>query len=154
MARTKEILFAQSLMERLNEDLEMPTTQVASLRLVKEAIRRDLEALLNTRKPLGRELENYELASSSVLNYGLDDLSSLKVTPNGHLVGVQRALEQCLADYEPRLTEVSVSVEEGDFLKREIRLHIEANLPLYPTVEAVSFDTVFNVTNETYAVAG
>lgn len=154
MARTKEILFAQSLMERLSEDQEMPTTQTASLHLLKEAIRRDLETLLNTRRSLSRELEGYELASASVLNYGLEDLSSLESSVNGGLVQMQQALQRCLADYEPRLTEVSVSLEDGDFLKREIRLHIEANLPLYPTVETVSFDTVFDVTNETYVVGG
>lgn len=154
MARAKEMLFAQSLMERLSESQEMPTTQAASLRLLKESIRRDLEAVLNTRKPLAQELADYEFASGSVLNYGLEDLRSLEVTPDGHLLEMQRAVQQCLADYEPRLTEVSVSVEKGDFLKREIRLHIEANLPLHPTFEVISFDTVFDITNETYSVGG
>lgn len=152
MARTKEILFAQSLMERLSEEQEAPTTQAASLRLLKEAIRRDLEAILNTRKPLLQELSGYDLASTSVLNYGLEDISELNSTPNGPLAEMQRAVEQCLAEYEPRLTEVSVSIEDGNYLNREIRLHIEANLPLYPTVEAVSFDTVFDIANETYSV--
>jgi predicted component of type VI protein secretion system len=67
---------------------------------------------------------------------------------------MQRAVQQCLAEYEPRLTNVlvSASVQDGDLLKHEIRLHIEAQLPLYPSVEVVSFDTVFDVTTETYSV--
>lgn len=152
MSRPRETIFAQSLMERLSEQRTWPTTQAASLRMLKESIRRDLEAVLNTRRPLPRELEGYEEASSSVLNYGLEDLSTLRATPNGHLQEMQRSVQRCLANYEPRLTNVTVSLQDGDPLNREIRLHIEATLPLYPSVEVVSFDTVFDLTSETYSV--
>lgn len=152
MTRIKETLFTPSLMERLSEKRQVPATQAASIRGLKEVIRRDLEALLNTRKPLARQLEGYSYAAHSVLNYGLEDLGSLPVTPSGQLIEMQRAIQQCLATYEPRLTDISVSVEDNGRLDKEIRLHIEATLPFYPTVEAVTFDTVFNVTNQTYSI--
>ncbi|AXC13370.1 ImpF [Acidisarcina polymorpha] len=152
MARSKEMLFAQSLMERLSEKQEWPTTQTGSLRLLKESIRRDLEALLNTRRPMTMELGGYSEAAASVVNYGLEDLTSLRATRSGYLLEMQRSIQQCLTEYEPRLTEVTVRVQDGDFVNREIRLHIEANLPVYPSVEAVTFDTVFDLTSETYFV--
>jgi type VI secretion system protein ImpF len=152
MIRVKETLFTPSLMERLSERQEVPASQAASVRGLKEVIRRDLEALLNTRKPLARQLEGYSLAANSVLNYGLEDLSSLSVSSSGQLIEMQRAIQQCLAIYEPRLTDISVSIEEGGRIDKEIKLHIEATLPFYPTIEAVTFDTVFNVTNQTYSV--
>jgi type VI secretion system protein ImpF len=152
MAHTREASFSQSLMDRLSERQEWPNTQAGSLRVLKESIRRDLEAVLNTRRCMTGELNGYELAAASVLNYGLEDLSSFQTNPDGHLMQMQRAVQQCLAEYEPRLVNVSVSVQDGDLLKREIRLHIEAQLPLYPSVEIVSFDTVFDVTTERYSV--
>ena len=152
MARSRQVIVRQSLMERLSEQVSWPTTQAASLRMLKEAIRRDLEALLNTRRPMLRELEGYEAAGCSVLNFGLEDLSTLRATPNGYLQEMQRAVQLCLADYEPRLTGVTVSLHDGDLLRREIRLHIEAILPLFPADEIVSFDTIFDLTRETYSV--
>lgn len=152
MSRDKESLFAQSIMERLSEQQDWPNTQAGSIRLLKESIRRDLEAVLNTRRPLARELENYSEAAASVLNYGLDDLSTLRSTPNGYLLEMQHAVQRCLADYESRLTDVTVSIQDGNLLNREIRLHIEANLPLYQSVEIIFFDTVFDLTSETYFV--
>ncbi len=120
--------------------------------MLKESIRRDLETLLNTRRVSPRELEGYIEAGSSVLNYGLEDLSTLRATPNGYLREMQRSVQHCLSSFEPRLTNVTVSLQNGDLLHREIRLHIEATLPLYPSVESVSFDTVFDLTSETYSV--
>ncbi len=71
MARAREAQVQQSILDRLSEKQEWPSTHTASLRFLKESIRRDLEELLNTRRPLARELENYESARTSVLNYGL-----------------------------------------------------------------------------------
>ena len=152
MARAREMIVAQSLMERLGEEVNWPTTQSASLRMLKESIRRDLEALLNTRRPMPRELECYEAAACSVLNYGLDDLSTLRVEPNGYLQEMQRAIQFCLATYEPRLTNVKVSLEDGDLMHRQIRLHIEAILPVHPAIQIVTFNTTFDLTSETYTV--
>ena len=152
MARIRQVIVSQSLMERLSEQVNWPATEAASLRMLKEAVRRDLEALLNTRRPAPRELEGYEAAGCTVLNYGLDDLSTLRATPNGHLEAMKRAVELCLAAYEPRLTGVTVSLQDGHLLRREIRLHIEATLPVYPAIELVSFDTILDLTRQTYSV--
>jgi type VI secretion system protein ImpF len=152
MAREKEMLFTQSLMERLSEKQDWPNTRTGSLRFLKESVRRDLEAVLNSRRTLARELDGYNEAAGSVLNYGIEDVSVLRSTVDGYIHEMQRIVQQCISQYEPRLTDVSVSVEGGDLLKREIRLHIEAHLPLHPSVEMISFDTVFDVTSETYLV--
>lgn len=153
MSRSREVLFGQSLMERLSQRSEQPATQAASLRLIKESLRRDLEAVLNTRRHMGPALDGFELASSSVLNYGLEDLTNIRTDPEGQLMQMQRAIYNCLSEYEPRLSDVSVSVRSGaDSSSREIRLHIAAHLRLSPGVEAIYFNTVFDVASETYSV--
>ena len=153
MENIKKMAVAQSLMERLSESQELPPTQAGSIRFLKEAIRRDLETVLNTRKPMTRELEGYPQAGGTVLNYGLEDFGSLYSLPEGHSHALQQAIEGCLAEFEPRLVDVRVSVLGSPSEKREIRLHIEAKLPVYPSVEVVYFDTVLDLSRETYTVA-
>ena len=152
MARIREPLVGQSIMERLSEAYEQPNTQAASLRVLKEAIRRDLEAVLNTRRQMGAELDGYSQAAGSVLNFGVEDLSSLRADPEGYLLQMQRAVQKCVMEYEPRLADISVTVQDAQIEVREIRLHIEAQLILSRTGERVSFDTIFDVSRETYSV--
>lgn len=151
MTREKETVFTQSLMERLSESIEPPHTQASSLRLLKEAIRRDLEDLLNTRKPMNSELAGRD-ARATVLGYGLEEFDNLLADSDAKLQAIQEAIQRCLAEFEPRLREVAVTVQGGHLEKREIQLHIEAKLPLYPAIEVVFFDTVLDLTSEKYSV--
>lgn len=154
MSKFREALFAQSLMDRLSQRIDRPATQSASLRQLKESLRRDLEAVLNTRRHMGSEFDGFELAATSVLNYGLEDLTNIRTDPEGQLVQMQRAIHGCLSEYEPRLSDVSVSMRGGpDASGREIRLHIAARIRLSPGVETIYFNTVFDVTSETYSVS-
>lgn len=153
MARAKEMLVTQSVFDRLREHQEWPGTNAAALRMLKESIRRDLEELLNTRRTLTADLDGYKMARGSVLNYGLEDLNSLTPLSRVNAQESQRAVQRCIAEYEPRLVDVAVSVDDGsDLLRREIRLHIEATLPVHPSAETVSFDTTLDLTSGMYSI--
>jgi len=152
MVTTREALVVQSLMDRLTTRDDWPTTRNASLRFLKESIRRDLERLLNTRQPAEAEFDQYELVRMSVLNYGLSDLSSLNTSSGAHLQQIQSIVQRCIEEFEPRLEEVAVSVEHRDLGKREIWFHIEARLHVHPMAEIISFDTMLDLTSGTYAV--
>jgi type VI secretion system protein ImpF len=151
--RSREILYGQSFMDRLSERYEEPMTQSASLRRIREALRRDLEAVLNTRRQMGTSLDGYEHVSSSVLNYGLEDLTNISTDREGYLVQMQRAIQNCLAEYEPRLTDVSVTVGDlSEASSHEVTLRITAHMQLYPGTELIFFNTVFDIASETYSV--
>jgi type VI secretion system protein ImpF len=152
MLAARETLAVQSLMDRLTTRDDWPMTRTASLRFLKESIRRDLERLLNTRQPHPDELGGYELTRNSVLNYGLPDLNSLNTSSRAHLQQVQVAVQNCIELFEPRLEEVTVSVEHRDLGKREIRFHIEARLVVHQMTDTVSFDSLLDLTSGTYAV--
>jgi type VI secretion system protein ImpF len=153
MARTNELPVMQSILDRLSERPEWPSTNAASVRMLKESIRRDLEELLNTRRQLTTELEGYEAARSSVINYGLEDLNNITPISRVNAQELQRAVQRCIVEYEPRLRDVTVSVEGGgDLLHREVRLHIEATIPVYPAAEVVSFDTMLDLTSGMYSI--
>ncbi len=62
-------------------------------------------------------------------------------------------MHRCIAEYEPRLRDVTVSAgSSNDLLRREIRLHIEATLPVHPSAEIVSFDTMLDLTSGMYSI--
>jgi type VI secretion system protein ImpF len=145
-------LITQSLWNRLSESEEIPTAHTAAVRFLKESIRRDLEDLLNTRRPPTPELEGYDLARSSVINYGLDDLRSFYPSSGSSAQDIQQAVRRCIAEYEPRLVGVSVVAEETNLDRHEIRLHIEATLPIHPAAETVSFNTMLDVASGIYSV--
>ena len=54
-----ETLVTQSVLDRLMAVEEWPTTRAQSLRFFKDALKRDLEWLLNTRQPPMPEIADY-----------------------------------------------------------------------------------------------
>jgi len=152
MGNASETVFVQSVFDRLREEVNWPTTRTASLRYLKEAIRRDIEDLLNTRQSPIPEIESYPLAGVSVLNLGLQDLSQLGSSADERLEDIQRAVQQCIETFEPRLQNISVAVKNGSTPRREIWLNIEATIQVQPAAETVSFDTMLDLTSGMYSV--
>ena len=74
-----------SVFDRLIDDdakvrAEAPLTRSQSLRVLKAALRRDLEWLLNTRQPLDAPPEQAQELVRSVYNYGLPDITSMSLS--------------------------------------------------------------------------
>lgn len=153
MARSAtETLVTQSVLDRLMAVEDWPTTRSQSLRYFKEALKRDLEWLLNTRQPPIPELADYPLAKASVINYGLPDITSLGLTSASDHRRLRIAIETCLANFEPRLSDVRVTLQGTDTTDRRLRFHIEGNMKLDPAPEEISFDTVLELTSGEYKV--
>ena len=153
MARsTSETLVTQSVLDRLTTVEDWPTTRSQSLRYFKEALKRDLEWLLNTRQPPIPELVDYPLAKSSVINFGLPDISSLGLSSASDHGRLRKAIEMCLRNFEPRLMDVRVTLEGSDTTDRRLRFHIEGSMKLDPAPEEISFDTVLELSSGEYKV--
>ena len=153
MARsTTETLVTQSVLDRLTAVEDWPATRSQSLRFFKEALKRDLEWLLNTRQPPLPELADYPLAKASVVNYGLPDITSLGLTSASDHRRLRTAIEACLTNFEPRLTDVRVTLQGSDTTDRRLRFHIEGNMKLDPAPEEISFDTVLELASGEYKV--
>jgi type VI secretion system protein ImpF len=146
-----ETLVTQSVLDRLMEVEEWPTTRSQSTRFFRDALKRDLEWLLNTRQP-PLELAAYPGAKASVINYGLPDISSLGLSNASDHRALRIAIETCLRNYEPRLMDVRVSLEGSDTADRRLRFHIEGNMKLDPAPEEIAFDTVLELTSGEYKV--
>jgi type VI secretion system protein ImpF len=150
MAKSKnERLITQSLIDRLTDYEDWPTTRMASLRMYREGIKRDVEWLLNSRKPFVEQVEKYDLASSSVFSFGLPDLTQLRGhDTNAVLVAILKALRT----YEPRIRDPRVYLVRSDILARSLRFHVDGMLVLEDGEEEISFDTVLEIISGEYEV--
>jgi type VI secretion system protein ImpF len=149
---TTETLVTQSVLDRLMTVEDWPTTRSQSLRFFKDALKRDLEWLLNSRQPPLPELADYPMAKASVINYGLPDITSLGLSSASDHRRLRIAIETCLNNFEPRLTDVRVTLQGSDTTDRRLRFHIEGNMKLDPAPEEVSFDTVLELSSGEYKV--
>ena len=126
--------------------MENPLSRAQSIRLLRSAVRRDLEWLLNSRRIPDVPDEGYKELNRSVYTYGLPDLSNLTMASASDRNRLVKQVVGTINLYEPRLTNVRlVLVETADPGKKDVRLRIEAMLRMDPVPEPVTFDTVIEL---------
>jgi type VI secretion system protein ImpF len=155
-----ELSILPSVLDRLLDDepgtsREPIPNRFQNLRELKKAVTRDLEDLLNTRQELLEELPSeFAEVSRSLVSYGLPDFTSFSLLSKHDRNRIRRALEQAIANFEPRLARVNVTLEPPREHDRAVRFHIEALLRLEPAPELVTFDAVLQLTTQRYVVQG
>jgi type VI secretion system protein ImpF len=126
--------------------MENPLSRSQSVRLLKNAVRRDLEWLLNSRRIAEPPDEGLKELNRSTYVYGLPDLSALTMASTADKNRLVRQILATINLFEPRLMNVRlVMVETPDAGKKDVRLRIEAMLRMDPVPEPVSFDTVIEL---------
>src|SRR5262245_1792488 len=127
-----------SVLDRLLDDApkqkeDPPVTAAQTNRRLREAVRRDLEWLLNTRCIIDVG-EEFEEIKSSVYTYGLPDFTSFGFGSKQTALRVRLALEQAIATFEPRLKNVTVTpvATEKEEEKRILRFLIAGVLRIEP----------------------
>ena len=108
-----------------------------------DAVRRDLEDLLNTRQSHQGMPEEFVELYDSVATYGLPDFSSVDANKSGQRKSIGKIIEGIINKFEPRLRDVeAVPIDDpNDQNSQRVSLHITARLNLDPSPE-VGFDTV------------
>lgn len=148
-----------SLLDRLidrhpNIRSEAARARAQSYRELKEAVRRDLEWLLNTRRtPNAAPASAPELARS-VYNYGLPDFTNAALNVADDRRRIARIMEMTIGNYEPRLINIHVTVQESAAGARLLMFHIEAALRMSPAPQRVYFDAKLELTNRQYSIEG
>jgi type VI secretion system protein ImpF len=149
-----------SVLDRLldNEpeaEREPPANGFQNLRQLKHAVRRDLEALLNTRQDIFAELPaEFTEVRRSLLTYGLPDFTACTLLSASDRTRIRRALEQAIAVFEPRLDRVRVVLESPRQHERTLRFRIEALLRAEPSPEHVTFDAMLQLSTQEYTIQG
>jgi type VI secretion system protein ImpF len=134
---------------------EPPRSRNQLLRDLKQAVRRDLENLLNTRirfVPWPAELKELR---QSMVNYGIPDLTGAPLGTGREREDFRRTVQAVIGIYEPRLKKLSVNLrDQVDPIDRTIRFHIEAVLQAEPAPEPVAFDSTLLLTTGSFEVKG
>jgi type VI secretion system protein ImpF len=142
----------QSVLDRLIDDdpsslAEAPISRAESVQALREAVRRDLEALLNTRRTPEPAPDGLAELAASLYHFGLPDISSMSRDSPETPARLTRLVEEAIALFEPRLTAVKVvAVPDERSTLGELRFVIEGTLQLDPVPERISFDTVLDAT--------
>jgi type VI secretion system protein ImpF len=133
---------------------EAPLTRSKSMRILKAALRRDLEWLLNTRQPLEAPPEGAAELVHSLYTYGLPDITSMHLVSVEDRTKLARIMETALLNFEPRLANPKVRFVEREQKSFTLQFVIEGFLRIDPAPEYVTFDTVLETANGAYAVKG
>jgi type VI secretion system protein ImpF len=143
-----DITVTLSILDRLLDrepgtQIEAPLSRSQSVRLLKSAVRRDLEWLLNTRRIFPEPDESLKEVNRSLYLYGLPDFSTYTMASSADQTRLLRHLLAAIKLFEPRLGNVRiVPLENSAVGFQEFRLRIEGLLLMDPAPEPVSFDTV------------
>ena len=115
------------------------------LTALNESVRRDLELLLNTRRLYVPVSDDYPELQRSVLLFGVPDITSLGRDAPATRTRLLAHIEEAIALFEPRLSNVRVSIVDGQTPNgglRQVHFRINAMLAADPEPLRVSFDTV------------
>lgn len=118
-----------------------------------DAVRADLEELLNTRLTVYHVPRQFAETARSIATYGLPDLTTYNGTSPQQLAELQAVVAGVIARNEPRLRNVRVQVSRGrDHGALAVRFHIDAELNVDPAPE-IGFVTVVELTTGRAVVA-
>ncbi len=119
---------------------------------MKKCVIRDVENLLNTRCQIF-SVEAYKEVNNSILVYGLKDFTSHNPRDSFVRQELRSGIEKAIKQFEPRLENISVILEDSKQNKRDIAFRINALLVAHPAVEQVTFDTYFNINSGKYSIS-
>jgi type VI secretion system protein ImpF len=123
-----------SLLDRLIDDapfdsIEPQPTRPERARALLESIRRDLEVLFNTRRPLMAPPDGAgDALDQSVVGYGLPSSRGTESGSTRRLEGLRQAIEGAIRRFEPRLTGVKVIPEKVTGPPESIAIVVTARL--------------------------
>lgn len=148
-----------SLLDRLTDDepgsrVESRDRRIMSMRQIRAAVMRDLEWLLNCGcRPTGDEIYEYPLVASSVLNYGMPDLTGL-ASSGVSAERVEMMVQKAIVTFEPRIVAGSVGVKamaDGDS-EHSVYFQITGELCPLPMPEALFIRTSVDLETNKFVI--
>ena len=145
-----------SLFDRLIDDApderqDATESPDAAFERLKLGLRRDLEGLLNAKRPHAPWLARTPEIADTVVGFGLPDLSTEDFGTASARERIRRLIATCIRTYEPRLTRVEVDVD-GAPTSTGVRFRISAVLRVEEFEEQVTYDARLRPTDRGIAV--
>ncbi|MTJ83164.1 MAG: type VI secretion system baseplate subunit TssE [Telmatospirillum sp.] len=156
---SRNISITPSLLDRLTQAPEGARSFGAALDHLKQSLRRDLEALLNTRRRPGPPGDGLPELARSPIRYGIPDFVAVNMAAQERQAAFGKTLERVIRDFEPRLANVSVTLmtpAQAPALtpQRSLSFRIEAVLRVEPAPEPVIFESVLDPISRTFSIKG
>ena len=132
---------------------EAPLDDSLLLRYTQQAVRRDLQDLLNARiRCVPWNVEWKEL-SDSLLNYGLPDFTAAGMDAASNPEKVLESIRQTIERWEPRLSGVRIRQTSVDsYFNRVIKFRIEATMIINETKHVLFYESVLEATTGQFDV--
>lgn len=156
--RPKQRTLSRSVLDRLLDDApDMDSDPLVSLadqvKEMREVIRRDLEALLNTRRnPAGPPGTLKEL-NDALVSYGMDGVLSANLVTDASKEKLAKSIERRISMFETRLADVRVTIlknrMEGE---RALRMRIQATFRLHEGMPPISFESKIDPSTQRFHV--
>lgn len=145
---------SSSLLDRLidNGGDGAPRSRGASLRDLKVAIRRDLEALLNARQRCRSWDPELSELNDSLVNFGIPDFTAGSFESEIRIENLRRAIEETIRRFEPRFESVSVDIAGKGEMDRAFRIRINALMHADPVPEPIVLDSLLESATRTFDV--
>ena len=144
-----------SLFDRLIDDapdtISEQEDEDATQRQMKQGLRRDLEGLLNAKRPHARWLGRQEGLDRTVLAFGLPDLSTDDFGSAAVRERIRRLVAATIRTHEPRLTRVEIETDGGP-TSSGIRFKISAVMMIDAVEEPVIYDARLRPSDREFAV--
>lgn len=156
--RPRDRVLARSILDRLIDEapdrmIDLPMSATAQTREVRESIRRDLEALLNTRRnPKGPPTTLSEL-KDALVSYGVDGMVSANLVTDEAKLKLARMIERRISLFETRLSEVQVTIlKSRTMTERALRMRIDATFRLHEGMPPISFESTIDPSTQRFLV--
>jgi type VI secretion system protein ImpF len=125
------------------------------LRELKQAVRRDLENLLNTRARCQSGPPHLKELKQSLIQYGLPDFAGAGLGDAQDREAICKILQTVIRQGEPRFKTVAVQLlGEDEPLDRTLRFRIDALLIADPAPEPIVFDSILKPATGDFEVKG
>ena len=127
--------------------VDAPASAAESQAQLRRSVHRDVEALLNARRPWRSVPDSHGPLRLSPLGYGLPDFAAGAFNDRRQRELLRKEVEDTIRRFEPRLADVQVQlVGEANMLRTTLQLRIQALLRVRPAPEPILFDTIIDTT--------
>ncbi|MGE4047930.1 MAG: type VI secretion system baseplate subunit TssE [Acetobacteraceae bacterium] len=145
--RARLPLLDRLLDEAPGQAADAPLSPSEAMATLRASVRRDLEALLNSRRRWQSWPAHLEELPLSAVGYGLPDFTAGALNDPARREWLRREIEATIRRFEPRLTALHVAaLDSHNALEPRLRLRIEALLHAEPAEEPVTFETLVDAT--------
>lgn len=144
-----------SVFDRLMSDLYSGAIGEAAddVQVVRRAVLRDVENLLNTRRCIIEPPESYRYVKNSLYTYGIEDFVAKNPKSPQVRQALRRTIQETVTRFEPRLQDVSVDFKPEDGNSQTLCFSVRATLHAEPVREPIYFDTWFSASRGEYKIS-